>query len=68
MSPRGKGPPSDGVMKAPDSHTDLDQTQVTPAAAAPATENTSSPQTDPVLKVQPIRRCCPKRYILPVSY
>ena len=47
MSPRGKGPPSDGVLKSTVSQTDLDQTQVTPAAA----ENTSPSQTDPGLKV-----------------
>lgn len=62
MSPRGKGPPSDGVLKSTVSQTDLDQTQVTPAAA----ENTSPSQTDPVLKVQPRKRVSAKD-ILPKS-
>ena len=56
MATRGKGPPSDGVMKAPNTQTDLDQTQITPAAAAPTAESTQSPQTDPVLKVPPRKR------------
>ena len=59
MATRGKGPPSDGVMKAPNTQTDLDQTQITPAAAAPTAENTQSPQTDPVLKVPPRKRVSP---------
>ena len=62
MSPRGKGPPSDGVMKSTVSQTDLDQTQVTPASA----ENTSTSQTDPGLKVQPRKRVSAKD-ILPNS-
>ena len=62
MSPRGKGPPSDGVLKSTASQTDLDQTQVTPAAA----ENTSPSQTDPGLKVQPRKRVSAKD-ILPKS-
>jgi hypothetical protein len=62
MSPRGKGPPSDGVLKSTVSQTDLDQTQVTPAAA----DNTSTPQTDPGLKVQPRKRVSAKD-ILPKS-
>ena len=62
MSPRGKGPPSDGVLKSTVSQTDLDQTQVTPASA----ENTSTSQTDPGLKVQPRKRVSAKD-ILPSS-
>lgn len=62
MSPRGKGPPSDGVLKSTVSQTDLDQTQVTPAVA----ENTSPSQTDPGLKVQPRKRVSAKD-ILPKS-
>ena len=62
MSPRGKGPPSDGVLKSTVSQTDLDQTQVTPAAA----ENTSPSQADPGLKVQPRKRVSAKD-ILPKS-
>ena len=62
MSPRGKGPPSDGVLKSTVSQTDLDQTQVTPAAA----EKTSPSQTDPGLKVQPRKRVSAKD-ILPKS-
>lgn len=62
MSPRGKGPPSDGVLKSTVSQTDLDQTQVTPATA----ENTSPSQTDPGLKVQPRKRVSAKD-ILPKS-
>ena len=62
MSPRGKGPPSDGVLKSTVSQTDLDQTQVTPAAA----ENNSPSQTDPGLKVQPRKRVSAKD-ILPKS-
>ena len=62
MSPRGKGPPSDGVLKSTVSQTDLDQTQVTPAAA----ENISPSQTDPGLKVQPRKRVSAKD-ILPKS-
>ena len=52
MSPRGKGPPSDGVLKAPDPQTDLDQTQVEEKSAA----TTPAPQTDPALKVPPRKR------------
>ncbi len=62
MSPRGKGPPSDGVLKSTVSQTDLDQTQVTPASA----DNTSTSQTDPGLKVQPRKRVSAKD-ILPSS-
>ena len=62
MSPRGKGPPSDGVLKSTVSQTDLDQTQVTPASA----DNTSTSQTDPGLKVQPRKRVSAKD-ILPKS-
>ena len=62
MSPRGKGPPSDGVLKSTVSQTDLDQTQFTPAAA----ENTSPSQTDSGLKVQPRKRVSAKD-ILPKS-
>lgn len=62
MSPRGKGPPSDGVLKSTVSQTDLDQTQVTPAAP----ENTSPAQTDHGLKVQPRQRVSAKD-ILPKS-
>ena len=62
MSPRGKGPPSDGVLKSTVAQTDLDQTQVTPASA----ENTSTSQTDPGLKVQPRKRVSAKD-ILPSS-
>ena len=64
MAPRGKGPPSDGVLKAPEPQTDLDQTQITPASAGPTTDNTPEPQTDPVLKVQPRKRVS-ARDILP---
>ena len=64
MSPRGKGPPSDGVLKAPEPQTDLDQTQITPASAGPTADNTPETQTDPVLKVQPRKRVS-ARDILP---
>lgn len=63
MSPRGKGPPSDGVLIAPENpipQTDLDQTQVTPEAE----ENSADPQTEPILKVQP-RKKVSARDILP---
>ena len=56
MAPRGKGPPSDGVLKAPEPQTDLDQTQVTPASADLSADNTPDSQTDPVMKVQPRKR------------
>ena len=56
MAPRGKGPPSDGVLKAPESQTDLDQTQVNENAAVNSADNTPESQTDPVLKVQPRKR------------
>ena len=56
MAPRGKGPPSDGVLKAPETQTDLDQTQVTPASADLSADNTPDSQTDPVMKVQPRKR------------
>ena len=64
MAPRGKGPPSDGVLKAPEPQTDLDQTQITPASADLTAENTPDTQTDPVLKVQPRKRVS-ARDILP---
>ena len=64
MAPRGKGPPSDGVLKAPEPQTDLDQTQITPASAGPTADNTPETQTDPVLKVQPRKRVS-ARDILP---
>ena len=57
MSPRGKGPPSDGVLKAQETQNDLDQTQITPASA----DNTS--QTDPGLKVQPRKRVSAKEVL-----
>ena len=56
MAPRGKGPPSDGVLKAPEPQTDLDQTQVDENAAVNSAETTPVSQTDPVLKVQPRKR------------
>ena len=56
MAPRGKGPPSDGVLKAPEPQTDLDQTQVNENAAVNSADNTPESQTDPVLKVQPRKR------------
>ena len=66
MAPRGKGPPSDGVLKAPEPQTDLDQTQITENAAVNSAENTPDSQTDPVLKVQPRKRVS-ARDILPSS-
>ena len=66
MAPRGKGPPSDGVLKAPEIQEDLDQTQVTPEAAALSAEESPEPQTDPVMKVQPRKRVS-ARDILPSS-
>ena len=57
MSPRGKSPPSDGVLKAQETQNDLDQTQITPASA----DNTS--QTDPGLKVQPRKRVSAKEVL-----
>ena len=60
MSPRGKGPPSDGVLKAPENtpipQTDLDQTQVTAGSAENSAGEGANPQTDPILKVQPRKR------------
>ena len=56
MAPRGKGPPSDGVLKAPEPQTDLDQTQIAENAAVNSAENTPDSQTDPVMKVQPRKR------------
>ena len=64
MAPRGKGPPSDGVLKAPESQTDLDQTQVTENAAVNSAVNTPDSQTDPIMKVQPRKRVS-ARDILP---
>ena len=64
MAPRGKGPPSDGVLKAPEPQTDLDQTQVTENAAVNSAVNTSDSQTDPIMKVQPRKRVS-ARDILP---
>ena len=64
MAPRGKGPPSDGVLKAPESQTDLDQTQVTENAAVNSEVNTPDSQTDPIMKVQPRKRVS-ARDILP---
>ena len=66
MAPRGKGPPSDGVLKAPEPQTDLDQTQVTENAAVNSAETTPAPQTDPVLKVQPRKRVS-ARDIMPAA-
>lgn len=63
MSPRGKGPPSDGVLVAPENpppQTELDQTQITPEAE----DNSANPQTEPILKVQP-RKKVSARDILP---
>lgn len=65
MAPRGKGPPSDGVLIAPENptpQTDLDQTQVTPEAA----DSSAASQTEPILKVQP-RKKVSARDILPSS-
>ena len=65
MSPRGKGPPSDGVLAAPENptpQTELDQTQITPEAE----DNSANPQTEPILKVQP-RKKVSARDILPSS-
>ncbi|MBQ9839691.1 MAG: S1 RNA-binding domain-containing protein [Oscillospiraceae bacterium] len=56
MAPRGKGPPSDGVLKAPEPQTDLDQTQVTENTAVNSAVNTPDSQTDPIMKVQPRKR------------
>ena len=64
MAPRGKGPPSDGVLKAPEPQTDLDQTQVTENAAVNSAVNTPDSQTDPIMKVQPRKRVS-ARDILP---
>ena len=64
MAPRGKGPPSDGVLKAPEPQTDLDQTQVTENAAVNSAVNTPDSQTDPIMKVQPRKRVS-ARNILP---
>ena len=64
MAPRGKGPPSDGVLKAPEPQTDLDQTQVTENAAVHSAVNTPDSQTDPIMKVQPRKRVS-ARDILP---
>ena len=64
MSPRGKGPPSDGVLKAPEPQTDLDQTQITENAAVNSAVNTPDSQTDPIMKVQPRKRVS-ARDILP---
>ena len=66
MALRGKGPPSDGVLKAPEPQTDLDQTQITENAAVNSAETTPAPQTDPVLKVQPRKRVS-ARDIMPVA-
>lgn len=66
MAPRGKGPPSDGVLKAPESQTDLDQTQVTENAAVNSAVNTPDSQTDPIMKVQPRKRVS-ARDILPAA-
>ncbi|MBR2422827.1 MAG: S1 RNA-binding domain-containing protein [Oscillospiraceae bacterium] len=64
MAPRGKGPPSDGVLKAPEPQTDLDQTQVTENTAVNSAVNTPDSQTDPIMKVQPRKRVS-ARDILP---
>jgi len=64
MAPRGKGPPSDGVLRAPEPQTDLDQTQVTENAAVNSAVNTPDSQTDPIMKVQPRKRVS-ARDILP---
>ena len=64
MALRGKGPPSDGVLKAPEPQTDLDQTQVTENAAVNSAVNTPDSQTDPIMKVQPRKRVS-ARDILP---
>ena len=64
MAPRGKGPPTDGVLKAPEPQTDLEPTQVTENAAVNSAETTPESQTDPVLKVQPRKRVS-ARDILP---
>ena len=64
MAPRGKGPPSDGVLKAPEPQTDLDQTQVTENTAVNSAVNAPDSQTDPIMKVQPRKRIS-ARDILP---
>ncbi len=66
MAPRGKSPPSDGVLKTNEPQTDLDQTQVAPASVVNSTDNAPLPQTDSGLKV-PSRQKVTSSDIVPDS-